>query len=564
MPRIPALILISLLTISFMLSFSRCSEEIYISKASRKITVSNYGMTTIVDTLVVVNNGTTSVGSLDFGFNKVYSDELISVQAKGPAGVHMSLERVVNETSSTQFMRCDLIEPITVGETYELQIDWLFSGLVSFDGTDYVFSFNAYPTLPMWTETSDSVIIFPSTAEFVDWPNETFTETEIPAQKSLSSSQSPLEPLNDMEIAIKFNNPSQELVSFESIRRQITITSSGQVISRDFYHVINLGPQINGITLAKPQNASPILAFDSAGSIQDNLQVKTDSVVISPRFNLIQMNDSFTFMIEYLMPLENAMERIGWPDSYQFTTDLAKTDDLIVKQYVVNVSLPKEAQIEHLSSNPNSTITQADGNEILFYDFGMLLPDQIRSLTINYQYPMFLASISPLGWIFSVEMILVAIGAAILIKRPTKVITKVPIEKIKRFVTLQDEKTGLRFELEKRSEEIARGAISKHEYRRRRKSIEMRISELNRTLATLKSELKVVDPRYDQMIRRLEKAEAELEGLRVSDNQITAQYRSGRISKDAYESLSKDYRKRIEKARETIDSVIVTFREEAR
>jgi len=528
------------------------------------MTVSNYGMTTIVDTLVVVNNGTTSVGSLDFGFNKVYSDGLISVQAKGPAGVHISLERVVNETSSTQFMRCDLIEPITVGETYELQIDWLFSGLVSFDGTDYVFSFNAYPTLPMWTETCDSVIIFPSTAEFVDWPNETFTETEIPGQKSLSSSQSPLEPLNDMEIAIKFNNPSQELVSFESIRRQITITSSGQVISRDFYHVINLGPQINSITLAKPQNVSPILAFDNAGSIQDRLQVKTDSVVISPRFNLIQMNDSFNFMIEYWMPLENAMERIGWPDSYQFTTDLAKTDDLIVKQYAVNVSLPKEAQIEHLSGNPNSTITQADGNEILFYDFGMLLPGQIRSLTINYQYPMFLPSISPLGWIFSFEMILVAIGAAILIKRPTKVITKVPIEKIKRFVTLQDEKTGLRFELEKRSEEIVRGAISKHEYRRRRKSIEMRISELNRTLATLKSELKVVDPRYDQMIRRLEKAEAELEGLRVSDNQITTQYRSGRISKDAYESLSKDYRKRIEKARETIDTVIVTLREEAR
>ena len=494
----------------------------------------------------------------------MYSDGLISVQAKGPADVQISLERVVNETSSTQFMRCNLIEPITGGETYELQIDWLFSGLVSFDGTDYVFSFNAYPTIPMWTETCDSVIIFPSTAEFVDWPNETFTETEIPGQKSLSSIQSPLEPLNDMEISIKFNNPSQELISFESIRRQITITSSGQVISRDFYHVINLGPQINSITLIKPQNASPISAFDNAGSIQDKLQMKTDSLVISPRFNLIQTNDSFNFMIEYWMPLENTLKRIEWPNNYQFTTDLAKTENLIIKQYVVNVSLPKEAQIEHLSSHPNSTITQTDGNEILFYDFGMLLPDQIRSLTLNYQYPMFLASISPLSWIFSFEMVLVAIGAAILMKRPMKMITKIPIEKIKRFITLQDEKIALRFELEKSSEKIARGAISKHEYRRRRKSIEMRISELNRTLAKLKSELKAVDPRYDQMIRRLDKAEAELEGLRMSDNQITTQYRSGRISKDAYESLSRDYRKRIEKARESIDIVIVTLREETR
>ncbi len=527
------------------------------------MTVSNYGITTIVDSLVVVNNGSTSVGSLDFGFNKVYSDRLISVQAIGPTGAQISLERVVNETSSTQFMRCNLIEPITPGSTYELQIDWLFSGLISFDGTDYVFSFNAYPTLPMLTETCDSVIVFPSTAEFVDWPNETFTETEVPG-KSLSSSKSPLESLNDIELSIKFSNPSQELISFESIQRQITVMSSGQVISRDFYHVINLGPQINSITLAKPQNVSPILAFDNAGSIQDRLQVKTDSVLISPRFNLIQQNDSFNFMIEYWMPLENAMKRIDWPDNYQFTTDLVKTDDLIVKQYDVNVSLPKEAQIENLSSDPNSTITQADGNKILLYDFGMLLPNQIRSLTINYRYPIFSASINPLGWIFSVEIILVAIGAAILMKRPTKVVTKIPIEKIKRFVTLQDEKSALRFELEKRSEEIARGAISKHEYRRRRKTIEIRISELNRNLAALKSELKSVDTRYDQMIRRLDKAEAELEGLRVSEDQITTQYRSGRISKDAYESLSKDYRKRIEKARENIDGVIVTLREEAR
>jgi hypothetical protein len=547
-----------------MLSFSSCSEEIYVSKASREMTISNHGMTTIVDSLIVVNNGTSSVASVDFGFKKMYSDGLISVQAKGPGGGQLTLENIVNETSSTQFIRCNLIEPIAGGDTYEIQIDWLFSGLVSFDGTNYVFSFNAYPTLPMWTETCDSAIIFSSTTEFVDWPNETFTETEIPGRKSLLSTQSPLELLNDTDISIKFNDPSQELISFESIRRQITITSPGQVISRAIYNVTNLGPQINSITLTKPQNTSPILAFDSAGSIQDRLQVETDSLVISPRFNLIQTNDSFNFMIEYQMSLENTLNRIEWPDNYQLTTDLAETEDFIVKQYVVNVSLPKEAQIENLSSNPNSTINQADGNEILQYDFGMLLPSQIRSLTMNYRYPMFLASIGPLGWIFSFETILVTFGVAILMKRPVKVISKIPVEKIKRFVTLQDEKSALRLELDKKSEEIARGAISKHEYRRRRKSIEMRISELNRTLATLKSELKAVDPRYDQMMRRLEKAEAELEGLRVSENQITTQYRSGRISKDAYQSLSRDYGKRMEKARETVDTVIVTLREEAR
>jgi SMC interacting uncharacterized protein involved in chromosome segregation len=83
-------------------------------------------------------------------------------------------------------------------------------------------------------------------------------------------------------------------------------------------------------------------------------------------------------------------------------------------------------------------------------------------------------------------------------------------------------------------------------------------------LTTLKTEIKAVDPRYDQMTRRLEKAEGEVDALRASESQITSQYRSGRISKEVYESLVSDLRKRIEKAKDTVDRTIITLREEIR
>jgi len=118
--------------------------------------------------------------------------------------------------------------------------------------------------------------------------------------------------------------------------------------------------------------------------------------------------------------------------------------------------------------------------------------------------------------------------------------------------------------IKKIGEEVSRGAITRHDYRRRSKAIENRLSELNRQLAALKSELKTIDPRYDQIARRLERAESEIDALRASEIQMTNQYRTGRISKDVYESLTRDLRKRMEKAKETVDSIIVTLREETR
>jgi chromosome segregation ATPase len=202
--------------------------------------------------------------------------------------------------------------------------------------------------------------------------------------------------------------------------------------------------------------------------------------------------------------------------------------------------------------------------QILTYDFGRLPPLTTKTTTIDYYYYILSPSIYPLQWIFTLELMVAALAAAVLLKRPAKAVIAAPVEKARRFIDLHDEKRILRLELEKIGEEVSRGAITKHDYRRRSKTIETRLSELNRHLAALKSELKTIDPRYDQIARRLERAESEIDALRASEIQMTNQYRTGRIGKDVYESLTRDLRKRMEKAKETVDSIIVTLREETR
>jgi SMC interacting uncharacterized protein involved in chromosome segregation len=66
------------------------------------------------------------------------------------------------------------------------------------------------------------------------------------------------------------------------------------------------------------------------------------------------------------------------------------------------------------------------------------------------------------------------------------------------------------------------------------------------------------------MIRRIERAEAEIDAARASEAQLRSQYRSGRISREVYDQMRAEARRRLDRARGTIDSTIITLRGEAR
>jgi len=131
-------------------------------------------------------------------------------------------------------------------------------------------------------------------------------------------------------------------------------------------------------------------------------------------------------------------------------------------------------------------------------------------------------------------------------------------------VELYDGRTALRLELDRMAEDLARGALNKHEYRQRRKTIELRLGELDRALQPLKQDLKAFHARYGEIILRMEKAEAEIDANRLGEEHFKAQYRAGKISKEAHDRALEDLSRRVEKAREVIDTSLVTLREEAR
>lgn len=94
--------------------------------------------------------------------------------------------------------------------------------------------------------------------------------------------------------------------------------------------------------------------------------------------------------------------------------------------------------------------------------------------------------------------------------------------------------------------------------------MDRRVNEIDRALAPVKQQLSGSLGRYSDMVKRLERAEAELQVIKTTASDLKNQNRTGKISRDLYESLSNDLVRRKGKAEQTIDTVIINLREEIR
>ncbi len=94
--------------------------------------------------------------------------------------------------------------------------------------------------------------------------------------------------------------------------------------------------------------------------------------------------------------------------------------------------------------------------------------------------------------------------------------------------------------------------------------MEQRLDELNKSLMQVKAELRGISPRHDELIRRIDRAEAEIDSSRASINQVRGQYRAGKTTRETYDALMNDISKRIDRAEETLETTLITLREEAR
>jgi hypothetical protein len=199
------------------------------------------------------------------------------------------------------------------------------------------------------------------------------------------------------------------------------------------------------------------------------------------------------------------------------------------------------------------------------FSFSDVAPSDDLNFDVNYRYLLFWSSFYPTIWVGVVVAVASAFAFLWKVPKPaTSVLIPVPPKDIKRFVDAYEEKTRIRSELESMEGRLRKGKIPRRRFKVRKKMLDGRLSAVSRNLSSLREKIRAAGPKYANMMRRIEVAEANLEGAERDSQRVKARYRRGEVSKGAYGKLLGEYKRRGEDAESTIDGVILRLREEIR
>jgi hypothetical protein len=457
----------------------------------------------------------------------------------------------------------DIAFPSAKTGTYSFNLTSVYSDLLSFNSTssNFVFAFEPFPLM----DDNYNVTSATLSVKTGDWPSPKVSSVMGTFASATFSSQAiPLKPFNTTVATMTFSSSDTSQSIFGvTANRTITLAQTGSIQVTDFYNMTNKGHDLSSLSLPLPKNVQTATARDIIGTVSTLTAATatdgTNTVTFIPRFGTVKAGASSSVRISYALPSQSYLTSTGLG---RFELSFRLFDNVKFSEPTLQMKIVTPMGFR-LDSFSGQTFTSS-GSQILV-QVATVTPMSSLSFTIDYQLDPFWASLSALSWaglaVGSIAAVVLAVGAT---STAGVAASGAPSELIGRFVELYDEKSAMRLEAEKMDEDLARGALNRHEFKRRRRVIDLRIAELDRTLAPVKDLLAKTNPRYQDMIKRLERAEADIQVVRTTSADLRNQYRSGRIARELYESLISDLAKRKEKAQQTMDTIVINLREETR
>jgi hypothetical protein len=368
--------------------------------------------------------------------------------------------------------------------------------------------------------------------------------------------------------------PSDSFLMLEAneIKREITLDECGRIFCSESYSLTNRGAiNITSLKIRVPQETYGISAQDKTGkSLSGSLQKGNATTPTNATISFatpISYDEEAAFTVTYWLPWENYVNQYSWRDhNLAFSFFERQNFDLIIRKLTTTITLPEGAEFI-LSESPHSkayvSLQKNVFQEILNFNFYNVTPFDNLDFNLSYGYVIFWASFRPTLWIGTMVAIVCAVAFLWrLPKRPVVPITLVPSKDLRNFVDAYEKKTSILSELILMDEQLAKGKIPRRKYKVRRETFEGRLSLLSRDLAELKEKLRRSGTRYASIIGQIEVTETELEGLETDIKRVEGRYRRGEISKGAYLRLLEEYHRRRERARVTIDGVLLRLKEE--
>ena len=545
---------------------TNCAANTCTVTVSRTISTNNWGVTFVNDQFSL-NAVASQVSQITLGLPSSLSHKLRFTQAVDSQSNQLRISQPASQNLPSplvgNYSVLDIAFPSAKTGTYSFNLTSVYTDLLNFNATSnaFIFTFEPFPL----TDGTYNVTSARLSVKTGDWPspkvssvNGTFASATFTAQTTT------LKPYNTTVATLTFSSSGTAQSIFDVVaNRTIALAQTGSIQVTDVYNMTNEGHDLSSLTLPLPKNVQTATASDIIGVVSTLTAATatdgTNTVTFIPRFGTVKAGAESSVRITYALPIQSYMTSKGL-GRFELSFRLFDNVKFFEPTLQVKIVTPLGFRLDSLSGQTFTT----SGNQILMV-VSTVTPMSSLSFMMDYQLDPFWASFSALGWagltVGSIAAVVLAVGAT---STAGVTVSGAPSELIGRFVELYDEKSAMRLEAEKMDEDLARGALNRHEFKRRRRVIDLRIAELDRTLAPVKDQLSKANPRYQDMIKRLERAEADIQVVRTTSADLRNQYRSGRIARELYESLISDLAKRKEKAQQTMDTIVINLREETR
>jgi hypothetical protein len=551
-----------------------CQKSTCSASFQRTISTNPWGVTIVND--YVSLNSTVPVTHLTFGIPASTSDDLrLTLATAQGANLQVSKQ---DPTPSQNYTTINVQFPASETK-YTFNVTTVFTSLLSYSPGSNSFTFEANP-FPL-VDGTYNVTSAKVTLQTGDWQSPkiplplnqtitsgTFTCTLPSTGSDNCLNSAPLKPFNNTVWKVTFASSATQNVLRVSAGRLIQIFPSGSLQVTDSYNVTNLGPTLSSLAFKVPKGVSSIAENYVLGLEIDQPETTptptvnsdgTSTVTFTPSFGSVPFNQSFRAKIFYTL---SPSTYIATSSLGTFTVNFALFNNVqfYASSLQTKIVTPSGFRLNSLTGQ----VPQISGNQISLLT-SPVTPVSSLSFSMTYQLDPFWSSLSPLSWVGLVEAALAA-GVVAVLSRPgaEASISGAPSQLITKFVDLYDEKSSMRLESDKMEEDLARGSLNRYDYKQRRRMLDRRVTEVDKALAPIEDQLASAQGRYSDMIKRIERAEVELNVIKTTSADLRNQYRSGKISKDLYESLNADLIRRKQKAEQTIDTVIINLREEIR
>jgi len=542
---------------------TNCTSSSCTVTVSRSITTNNWGVSFVSDQFSLTT-GSSPVSQITLGIASSLSSKLRFTEAVDYQSNQLRISplKLASLLSGGNYSAMDIAFPSAKTGTYSFNLTSVYSDLLNFNSTsnNFVFAFEPFPLM----DDNYNVTSATLSVKTGDWQSPKVSPVDGTFASATFSSQAiPLKPFNTTVATMTFSSSISQSIFGVTANRTITLAQTGSIQVTDFYNMTNKGHDLSSLTLPLPQNVQTATARDIIGTVSTLTAATatdgTNTVTFFPRFGTVKAGASSSVRISYALPSQSFLASTGLG---RFELSFHLFDNVKFSEPTLQMKIVAPMGFR-LDSFSGQTFTSS-GNQILV-QVAEVTPMSNLSFTMDYQLDPFWASLSALSWaglaVGSIAAVVLAVGAT---STAGVAVSGAPSELIGRFVELYDEKSAMRLEAEKMDEDLLRGALNRHEFKRRRRVIDLRIAELDRTLAPVKDQLSKSNPRYQDMIKRLERAEADIQVVRTTSADLRNQYRSGRIARELYESLISDLAKRKEKAQQTMDTIVINLREETR